>query len=231
MVSQLIQVMAEMVGGVALDKGLGMITGLVSKAWKFKTTRTKLQSTIQNLTPVVKKMKQQEEESNLPTEDTEKDLGDLLEGEQLVSKYSNVPWWKCCWLPFYQDKLQAMYLKLERSRQLMQPRIAVAPLLAALSRGVRRQINGVFKAPIRPALTVGFDVPLKELRNRLLESGTSVSVLTGSPGSGKTTLATMLCWDKQVEGNLARTLSTFSSILQAHTTLTNLFVCLFVCLD
>ena len=48
---------------------------------------------------------------------------------------------------------------------------------------------------------VGLDVPLKELKRKLLNDGeSSMLVLTGPAGCGKTTLAKNLCQDDEVKG-------------------------------
>ncbi|KAK7346513.1 hypothetical protein VNO80_21034 [Phaseolus coccineus] len=63
-----------------------------------------------------------------------------------------------------------------------------------------QQIKRPFGIPEKPEFTVGLDVPLSKLKMNVLREGVSVIVLTGLGGSGKTTLATMLCWDEQVMG-------------------------------
>jgi len=63
-----------------------------------------------------------------------------------------------------------------------------------------QQIKRPFGIPEKPEFTVGLDVPLSKLKTNVLSEGVSVTVLTGLGGSGKTTLATMLCWDEQVIG-------------------------------
>ncbi|XP_014506476.1 probable disease resistance protein At5g66900 [Vigna radiata var. radiata] len=63
-----------------------------------------------------------------------------------------------------------------------------------------QEIKRPFGIPEKPEFTVGLDVPLKKLKLNVLSEGSSVIVLTGLGGSGKTTLATVLCWDEQVLG-------------------------------
>lgn len=74
-----------------------------------------------------------------------------------------------------------------------------------------QEIKRPFGIPEKPEFTVGLDVPLKKLKLNVLSEGSSVIVLTGLGGSGKTTLATVLCWDEQV---LGRSLLIFYSPLQ-----------------
>ncbi|CAJ1942727.1 unnamed protein product [Sphenostylis stenocarpa] len=63
-----------------------------------------------------------------------------------------------------------------------------------------QQIKRPFGIPEKPEFTVGLDVALSKLKMDVLREGVSIIVLTGLGGSGKTTLATMLCWDEQVMG-------------------------------
>ncbi|KAL9326986.1 hypothetical protein ACSQ67_007631 [Phaseolus vulgaris] len=55
-----------------------------------------------------------------------------------------------------------------------------------------------FGVPEKHEFTVGLDVPFSKLKMELLHESVSIIVLTGFGGSGKTTLATKLCWDQQV---------------------------------
>jgi hypothetical protein len=73
----------------------------------------------------------------------------------------------------------------------------------------RRQFKRLLDAPVKPDFTVGLDFHLNQLKSWLLSSGVSVRVLTGLGGSGKTTLATLLCWDDQVRGNIYNFFYTF----------------------
>jgi len=76
-----------------------------------------------------------------------------------------------------------------------------------------QQMKRPFGIPEKPEFTVGLDEALKKLKMNVLSEGVSVMVLTGVGGSGKTTLATMICWDKQVIG---RSLLSFYSLLLNH---------------
>lgn len=62
------------------------------------------------------------------------------------------------------------------------------------------KIKAPFDVPVKPDFTVGLDVPLSKLKMELLKDGVSVVAVTGLGGLGKTTLAAMVCWDKQIKG-------------------------------
>ncbi|KAL9326988.1 hypothetical protein ACSQ67_007633 [Phaseolus vulgaris] len=61
------------------------------------------------------------------------------------------------------------------------------------------RINGPFGVPEKPEFSVGLDAALSKVKMELLNGPKSIFVLTGFGGSGKTTLATLLCWDEQIK--------------------------------
>ncbi|KAM5576427.1 hypothetical protein ABKV19_007345, partial [Rosa sericea] len=63
---------------------------------------------------------------------------------------------------------------------------------------VQNQV-GWFGVPEPPSFTVGFDIRLDEMEKKLFEDGVSLALITGHPGSGKTTLAKSFCQDKKVK--------------------------------
>nr|KYP47978.1 putative disease resistance protein At5g66900 family [Cajanus cajan] len=63
-----------------------------------------------------------------------------------------------------------------------------------------QSIKRPFGVPEKPEFSVGLDLTLSKLKMELLKEGVSIILLTGFGGSGKTTLAAELCWDKQVKG-------------------------------
>lgn len=85
------------------------------------------------------------------------------------------------------------------------------------SRGVmKNEGEGLCEVPELPSFTVGLDVPLKELKMKLLKDDqVSMLVVTAPGGCGKTTLATKFCQDEEVKGmSLYRIhLITFSSLI------------------
>ncbi|XP_019446725.1 PREDICTED: probable disease resistance protein At5g66900 isoform X1 [Lupinus angustifolius] len=72
--------------------------------------------------------------------------------------------------------------------------------------GGSTQIDG------NPKFNVGLDEQFLKLKNEVLKNGLSILGFTGLGGSWKTTLATKLCWDEQVEND---TCSSYWSNIQA----------------
>lgn len=60
--------------------------------------------------------------------------------------------------------------------------------------------GGYCDVPGLPDLIVGLDEPLKELKRMVLKTDASVVVLSAPGGCGKTTLAKMMCKDKEIQG-------------------------------
>ncbi|MED6121833.1 hypothetical protein PIB30_033849 [Stylosanthes scabra] len=82
-----------------------------------------------------------------------------------------------------------------------------------------------FGFPEKPGFTVGLDKDLRKLKVEVLMEGVSVIVLTGLGGSGKTTLATMLCFDEQVKNKFNENILfvTFSKSPKLKTIVERLF--------
>jgi hypothetical protein len=199
----------ELVGGAFLgavvQEGMQPVTNQISKAFMFKTSRKNLDSLVDRITPAAEEMRLLDEKLGRPTEETEMVLEELKQGKDAVNKHSKVPWWKCCCLPCFQGEIYDKEEKIARSSSLVTPMNTARDVKKVLSILEDRQEGGQFKslcdAPVKPDLTVGLDFPLNQLKSWLLGSGVSVLVLTGLAGSGKTTLATLLCWDDKVRGN------------------------------
>lgn len=71
-------------------------------------------------------------------------------------------------------------------------------------------------APANPEFMVGMEQLVARLKMELLKDGVSTLGLTGLPGSGKTTLASALCWDPQVKGNPTFFFFLFNPLLIGH---------------
>ena len=185
--------------GALFQEGVRPVTDWLSKAWEFKATGRNLESVVRSAIPEVQDMSRFDEEG----EATTRLLEGLQEAGNVANKHSNVPWWKCCCWPRYQGELQEAYDEVVRSLTLVMQSVIARDTKETLSlvRNLNgKQFKGLFKAPVTPDPTVGLEVPFNNLKRQLLQSGQSVFVLTGLAGSGKTTLASLLCWDQHVRG-------------------------------
>ncbi|KAK7386471.1 hypothetical protein VNO78_26718 [Psophocarpus tetragonolobus] len=167
--------------GAAFEEGPKQVVELVSKALKFRATRRDLEDAVHRAIPVAQEMKRLNQELDHPEEEV-------------------------TWL--LEDALKS----LTRSNILLMPTMArdVQKTLLMVRNGIQgKQLKSRFKPPPKPDLVVGigFDNPLSlfnRLKNQLLQTGTSLLVLTGLAGYGKTTLATLLCWDDHVRGKFGQ---------------------------
>ncbi|CAI8609222.1 unnamed protein product [Vicia faba] len=199
--------------GAVFQEGTKPITNQISKAWNFRKTRKNLASLVHRIMPAAKQMKLLDEKLVRPTEETDRLIQEIEQGRESVNKLSNVPWWKCCCLPCYQGELHDEEEKIARSSSLVTPFTMARDVKETLSivtdiKG--RQFNRLCDAPVKPHFTIGLDFPLNQLKNWLLSKDRSVRVLTGLAGSGKTTLASLLCWDQQVRGKFGQNILFFT---------------------
>ncbi|XP_028779380.1 probable disease resistance protein At5g66900 [Neltuma alba] len=209
-------VIGEAALGALLEEGLRSGLDLVDKAIKFPTKREDLRDTVQRLTPLIRQMKAYDETWDRPLDQMERVLRELEEADKLVHKYSKFHWWRSLSLPFYHDRLEERNKKLERAITVdMQVYMArdVKEILSTLKEIMSNLVNkplfgltssgtvvkGLCGAPERPKYTVGLEGALKRSKNELLNGDEPVLVLTGLPGSGKTTMAKELCWDPDVK--------------------------------
>ncbi|KAI9089086.1 hypothetical protein K1719_029365 [Acacia pycnantha] len=103
-------------------------------------------------------------------EEIKKLIEDVKYGEKLVLKCSKLQWGECLYKPQYQEQLEDLDQSLARSFQL--------DMQVQMARDVKETLIEVW----------------------LLLDDVSVIVITGSPGSGETTLAKKFSWDANVTG-------------------------------
>lgn len=200
-----------------VDELLSAVSEMKDRAVKFRPTLEQLETTLKSIEPVVNEIEEFNRRLGRPGEETENIINDMKSGKELVLQCSNdFQWWNCfCMKAHYQKELEALnksicsFFQLDGNVQLNRN---VLQLLVEFQefrvepprvpRNDRIELSGVCTAPAPPEFTVGFGVPLNELKLKLLQEEGSVSVLTvtGSGGSGKTTLARMICWDERVKG-------------------------------
>lgn len=68
----------------------------------------------------------------------------------------------------------------------------------------KNPVHGSRAVPVGATFTVGMEMPLRELKTKLLKDETvTMLVLTAAGGCGKTTLAIKFCEDDEVKGRLS----------------------------
>nr|KYP47979.1 putative disease resistance protein At5g66900 family [Cajanus cajan] len=168
------------------------------------------------MTTVVQEIKQYNEQLDPPREEINTLIKEKDAGEELVciSCSRTVRWLKfLSWLPLFRNRL--WYNKndsfAEDDKQVNSIKhtlYKVREILELLDienfeqklRGVGTPIKCPYGVPRNPEFTLGLGVPLSKLKMEILGDGMSILLLTGMGGSGKTTLATKLCWDEEVKG-------------------------------
>nr|POE89714.1 putative disease resistance protein [Quercus suber] len=207
------------VAGAALGAAFGegftvlhnTVTDVVSKARMFKPILNRLASTLDRLVPTVDEIKRLSEQLELPERETKRLMEQMEEGEKLVSKCLKIRWWNYVFKVQYSSKLEELDKEIFRFCQLDLQALCTRNTLRTLEtvnsinkkmdsfRGVEtpRGFGGV-SGP--EDLTVGLDMPIKELKALLLKEEVKLLLLTAPGGCGKTTLVKMLCQDKEIKG-------------------------------
>ncbi|KAK9902421.1 hypothetical protein M0R45_001660 [Rubus argutus] len=171
----------------------------------FKTVFEDLSFTLGSLQLLVEEdneKAQHDISDQIPNEKLEIFRKKLQDGVELVRKSSNLS----CWGAYKKYNYKKKLVSLEKSLQT---------LVDILRRLTMRELGKTWTTvenketmvqemtywntvPEPPSFTVGLDVPLMEVKTKLLEDSMSVLVLTGPGGCGKTTLATKVCQDPDV---------------------------------
>ncbi|KAK7268617.1 hypothetical protein RIF29_21319 [Crotalaria pallida] len=209
-----------------LDAAVGAVVGellsgvlkMKDKAVEFRPTLERLETTLESTKDVIRQIESFNRQLDRPKEEMERLKKQMECAKEMVSEYSKVRWWKCCWMPHYQEELEALDGSIRRFFELdmqVQTRRDVAETLVEVkeirteirkmssgARNDRIELGGLCSPPEPPSFTVGLDISMRKLRLKLLQDQVGVSVInvTGSGGSGKSTLAKMLCRDDQVKG-------------------------------
>jgi len=194
-----------------------MVMDIVEKGRKNKRSKRILRSTLKNMTLVVQEIKQYNEHLNPPREEIitlvkEKDAGEKL----VCNSCSRSLWWTkfLSWFSLYEEGLlhQKNDSRTADDKQVKDIKNTLYKLREIIElldmenfeqkiKGAGMTIKSPYGVPENPEFTVGFGPLLSKLKMEVLqEEGVSTLLLSGLGGSGKTTLATMLCKDKEVKG-------------------------------
>ncbi|XP_057975730.1 probable disease resistance protein At5g66900 isoform X1 [Malania oleifera] len=205
----------DVVAGAALGTAFNELYTVVVEVGKgairFKPTLKRLESTLRRIGPTIKEISEYNRLLDRPEEETAPLISLMKEGETLVRKCAKVRWWHCCKKPPNTRRLRELEDRLEEIIQVdfmvfqCRDNKEILHSVKELDRkvsGSNSQSSFSTAAggiPEPPAFTVGLDVPREELKLKLLKEDMQIIVLSAPGGCGKTTLAKMLCGDKDVK--------------------------------
>ena len=145
-------------------------------------------------------------------------IEEMKMGETLIRKCSKKRWWNCCFkfccptelcelnediARFCEDDLEANSTRNDETEISMNLNITTLEKEDSSNLDRPRAFCAVRRPP---NFTVGFDMPMMELKTLLLKEEVKQLLLTAPAGCGKTTLVQMLCQDNQIKGTSYRQL-------------------------
>ncbi|KAJ4828380.1 hypothetical protein Tsubulata_017836 [Turnera subulata] len=205
----------ELVGGAALGAIVGELLKVVveakDKILMFRSILKHIEETLQSIIPILKEIEELNKALDRRDEQTARLLEVIEQGKTIVLDCSSIRFLNLPKKYKYTNKLQELDKSLTSFFQIvMQAQIArdtkeVLKVVRGKNWSFRGKIGGggggsgmMMMIPGAPVNPVGLEVPLRELKMELFKDGVSVVVLSAPPGCGKTTLAKLLCHDRQV---------------------------------
>ncbi|KAG5061151.1 hypothetical protein AAZX31_01G170200 [Glycine max] len=198
--------MTDPLAGAAAGELLKGALEIIRSGYEFRPTLERSRETFDSLSSRVQKIKQLNRNLDSSTEEIDKLEALVRDGKELIDKYSKVTWWRFLCFPCYQCKLKASEDALTRHTTTIEPvhirlgmmeiQSGIKIILQTLLMSGKENIGGAIEEPE----CIGMEQHLNKLKIELLKDGMSVLVLTGLPGSGKTTLAKKICWDTDIKG-------------------------------
>ncbi|XP_059623794.1 probable disease resistance protein At5g66900 isoform X1 [Cornus florida] len=216
---------SKFIEGAALEAAFGELLETVQdvkgKTINFKSNLDQLESRLNSLQPIARQIANLDRVLDFPGEEAKMFTDRLKEAAKLVRKCSETVCLNCfkrssyskklvemedLLVKFFQTNVQA--LETRESRKILVKVNEIDAKLGRMWSGMKKGgqvcepsvFVGSCGAPGVPNIVVGLDVPLQELKMKLLKDGVQVVVLSAPGGCGKTTLAKMLCHDVEIEG-------------------------------
>ncbi|BAT75546.1 hypothetical protein VIGAN_01342100 [Vigna angularis var. angularis] len=202
----------DAVVGRVLDELLSTVIAMKDRAVKFRATLENLHSILKKVEPMAREIDGLNKRLDKPATETQTLIDEMEKGKELVIECSKVDWWNCCYKASSQEKLQdlidsiTLYFQLDMQGNInvivLENQMLLHQIHEKLVENVPRRIAGLCSPPEPPAFTVGLDVHLRALKFKLLKNHHVGSVLTvtGTGGSGESTLAKKFCSDEEVKG-------------------------------
>ncbi|CAN8264116.1 unnamed protein product [Cochlearia groenlandica] len=205
------------VGGAFVSEALKLVIAEAKKFKSFKPLSKDLVSTMEILLPLAKQIDSMQNKLDLGVAELRELRVTIEKARLLVLKFPSVSWYQ---KPKYAKKIEginkAMLKFCDIDLQLLQYRNQLTLLGNTVNiedkiDGLSKRMDGllslplpVFKdlcsVPMLDKVLVGLDLPLLELKKKLLDDSVVYLVVSAPPGCGKTTLVTHLCDDKDIKG-------------------------------
>ena len=207
------------VAGPLLGAGFGQVFTLlrdavkdvVSKARQFKPILKRLESTLDRLAPSVTDIELLNQQLNRPVEETQSLIEEMTKGGELVREFLQIPRWNLYLRFKYSSKLTKLeedilrYCQVDLQLHDARTGLETTKIVSDISQRMDSiafvetpKVSFAVREP--PDFTVGFDMPMKELKTLLLKEEVQLLLLTAPGGCGKTTLVQMLCQDEIIKG-------------------------------
>uniref|UniRef100_A0A7N2LZN9 RPW8 domain-containing protein n=1 Tax=Quercus lobata TaxID=97700 RepID=A0A7N2LZN9_QUELO len=195
--------------------GLNVVTptvkDVIRNARQFKHILKRLDSTLDFLTQAVEDIERSNQQRGRAVENTQSLIEEMTKRRELVRNSLQIPWWNLVLIVKCSSKLSKLEedilrfcqvdLQLHGARTVLETREIVSGIRESMD-STRSMETPRVSCAVRqpPVFTVGFDMPIKELKTLLLKEEVQLLLLTAPGGCKKTTLVKMLCQDKEIKG-------------------------------
>ncbi|WOG93125.1 hypothetical protein DCAR_0312406 [Daucus carota subsp. sativus] len=202
--------------GIVVDELLKLVVKVAKQTINFKSNFKVLENTLNSVTPIFLEIEKLNKVLDRPKEETALFIDQLNRAKELVAKCSKIQWWEAYKLYVHSKKLEELDRSIYRFFNIeVQGFVAVTSLKAVA--GIKEvndklelildrsniSLSGISSWGSVPGirdLVIGFDEPLKDVKEMLLKDNKTVTVISAPGGCGKTTLAKMICHDPEIKG-------------------------------
>ncbi|XP_074344580.1 putative disease resistance protein At5g66900 [Apium graveolens] len=201
--------------GTGISELLKVVIAVAKQTITFKTNLKSLVNTLKSVKPMFDEIGKLHKVLERPQEETDQFIEQLHRGARLIDKCSTIPCWNKYKYYIYSKKLVDLDQSIVKFFHVeVQGLAAVNSLRAVVDvKESNDKLDLILKylnindsgfsfwgsVPGVPDGVIGFDQPLKDLKEMLLKDKEIVKVISAPGGCGKTTLAKMLCHDRHIK--------------------------------